>query len=238
MLEGPNRFVILFVGRSGSTFLQESLDAHSSIRADGERFGAYGVISQVRRMEEYLTSEHGVDAVGFKTKLRDVRSPTEFASMLHERDVRVICLLRWNLVKQAISHANAVRLHERTGEWNRRRPVDLGKLTVEPRQLIGDMERIAAERRTLLDFVADVGRPALVMQYEDLLSRPEESFELAFRFLGVDSEPVTSSTTKNTADDLRTAVENYEELCSALVGTGYETMLDGAADRDQVAVER
>jgi hypothetical protein len=58
-----------------------------------------------------------------------------------------------------------------------------------------------------------------------LLER-EKSLELALSFLRVPAVPVQGRSKKNTSDDLRDVVENFDELRSKYIDTPYGRMFD------------
>ena len=69
------KFVILFEGRTGSSYLISSLDSHPKVRAFGEVLVAsksVGHEAQAKRTKEILTTTFFSrnKAIGFKTKLR------------------------------------------------------------------------------------------------------------------------------------------------------------------------
>src|SRR5262249_43296180 len=115
----PRRFVLLFEGRSGSTYLMESLDAHPQVVAAHEILTELKLEPDVARLQlertrAFLTEprDGAIAAVGFKTKLADVVDRDAFAALLRALDVRIIHLRRRNLIKLALSVLNAKRLRQ------------------------------------------------------------------------------------------------------------------------------
>lgn len=224
-------FVVLFQGRTGSTYLIEGLNAHPQVDARGEVFKSEGDMAagrrQLRKMREFLKSapSTGDVAHGFKSKLRDVIDQTGFAHLLYDLDASVILLSRRNHIKHAVSHFNAMRLHEQTGKWNRHeKRKSPARLSIDPVEfdeyLIGAEER----RQNLRRYVAALELPTLHVQYEYLLHDDTEVFNTVLHFIGVDVRPVTGSTKKNTGDDLRKVLDNFDELREHYRGTRYESM--------------
>jgi hypothetical protein len=219
-------FVVLFLERSGSSYLVDALGRHPDVEAAGEIF--VDTPWQAKAIHRYLTAPVPAHARGFKLKAIDVEDPVDFGAVLSDVGARVLCLSRRNRVKQAISRCNAIRLHDRTGEWNlwQATPSLTEPLVVPLPDFERELRRITEHHDHLLQLVAGLELPTLSLQYEDLLLREDSTFELAFRFLGVDPLPVTGETRKNTPDDLRSAVANFDDLRAAYAGTSFEAMFD------------
>jgi hypothetical protein len=235
----PRPFVVLHLGRTGSTYLVEALDAHPRVRARYEIMAALreqGTSSsdQVARAYAYLTGAEGADAaVGFKTKLRDILDPDAFAVMLRRAGARVIHLQRRNVVKQTASVFTSERVHERTGDWNLYAAPATGATpcVIGPTRFSQMLEGIVRVREALREYVHRLELPTLALYYEDLLLHHDETLRLAFSFLGVAPTATAGRTLKATSDDLRSAVANLDEL-RAVVGAEYAAMFDEILDRD------
>jgi LPS sulfotransferase NodH len=233
----PTRFVVLFEGRSGSTFLVESLDSHSKIRAEKEllamlkkRFkeGRAEAGEQLEWIENlYLTGNHDYEVVGFKTKFKDILDPEGLANLLKENEVRVILLQRRNRIKLLVSLLNAMRLNEATGDWNLYKESDrMMTLRVDVEEGQKWLEASEIQNRKLNDYARSLGLPFLELSYEDILVDQEKTFRQVCKFLGVAFEPLKGGTKKNTSDNLRDVLENFDELKDAFKGTRYEAMFD------------
>ena len=228
------RFVILFPGRVGSTFLVSALDAHPDVEAKGERLDplrADGAAAQLDWTRRYLrgplVNRHR--AVGFKTKLRDVLDQDGFAALLHELDARVVLLDRRNDVKHVVSRITARALKDTTGRWNRYAGDDAAPtpaVHVEPDDFDARLRAVVAEKATIVDYVDRLGLPDLRVDYEDLLAAPDETFGAVLAFLGVRVLPMTGATVKHTSDDLRDVIANFDEVRARYAGTPYAPMFD------------
>jgi hypothetical protein len=78
----------------------------------------------------------------------------------------------------------------------------------------------------LKEYVHSLRQPTLNLSYEDLLQDRNASLGQVFSFLGTAPLPVQGITLKNTRDNLREAVLNFNELRTRYVGTPYEPMFD------------
>jgi LPS sulfotransferase NodH len=228
------RFVILFVERSGSTYLATLLDAHPDVLARREEFAhllqkGKGGVEQLAWAREFYSPPLFGDrkALGFKTKLVDILDKPGFAQLLKENGCRVVQLQRRNHVKAAISTLNAKRLHEVSGNWNLLNETD--RMPAFPVNL-EEFERLLQERlewdRELEDYVESLKLPSLPLYYEDMLINEDEFIRRVFEFMGVRYLAIKGKTLKNTQDNLRDAIVNFDELRRKYAGTPYEPMFD------------
>lgn len=228
------RFVILFPGRTGSTFLVSALDAHPDVEAKGEVLDGLrpkGVEAQRAWVERYLRGPAigRSKAIGFKTKLRDVLDQDAFTAAVESYNTRIIVLDRRNDVKHAVSRITARVLRDRTGRWNRYEGSEaLGLLQIDADDFASRLSAVEEEKETIRSYVAGLDRPHLQIDYEDLCLDPPATFKKVFEYLGVRSVPVAGATLKNTSDDLREVISNFDEIRTAYVGTPYESMFDDA----------
>lgn len=225
-------FVVLFPGRVGSTLLITALDEHPDVHADGERLDGMrerGAGRQLEWTDSFLrgplVGHHR--AVGFKTKLRDVLDPSGFRSILERHSARVVVLGRRNDVKHAVSRVTAKELHQSTNRWNRFSESEgVAAVTVDPERferLLGQIER---DKQAINEYVAGLSLPRLHLDYEDLLADRDAAFGRVLDHIGVERRPLTGATLKNTSDDLRDAIVNFDELRTRYAGTRYEAMFD------------
>lgn len=226
------RFVVLFPGRSGSTWVISALNAHPKIEAKGEVLDPMrtdGPQAQLEWTRKYLRgpaiNKH--KAVGFKTKLRDVLDQDGFATILNDVDAKIIYLDRRNDVKHAISRITARRLKDTIGRWNRYDgDQKLDPIDVDFEDFQTRLDAVEAEKTTISDYVNQLDRPLLHLDYEDLLADPTATFHQILAFLGLPPAPIQGTTLKNTSDDLREVVTNFDELRARYAGTRYEAMFD------------
>lgn len=226
------KFVILFEGRTGSSYLLSILNAHPQIRAYGEelvRLKNAGFDAQeewIRRaLTPYMLSRH--KAIGFKTKLRDIAAQDRFKDLLEELQPTIIHMQRRNRVKVAISEVNANLLHEKIGKYNAE---SIGE-RLPPHRIELDDFRYALTLREdldsqLLKFVHSMSLETLDIFYEDILLDKEATIKKIYNTLKVKYKPASAVTVKNTSDNLRESIVNLDELKNAYLGTQYEPMFD------------
>jgi LPS sulfotransferase NodH len=226
------RFVLLFAGRTGSTYLITLLNSHPEIHAYGEsldEFKAGEANSQLSRASELLTPPFigRYKAQGFKTKLVDILDPAGFARLLQKKRCLIIYMRRHNHIKAVVSRLNAKRLWQATGEWNlfdetNRLPPFTIDLT-EFDELLEHREKVDKE---LGIYIRELQLPTLSLSYEELISDEEAVINRIFSFLHATPRPLQGATLKNTDDDLTKVVLNYDELRSQYIGTHFEAMFD------------
>jgi LPS sulfotransferase NodH len=226
----PVRFVILFMGRSGSTYLVDALASHPEVCAQWEGLlGKKDADAQLQRARKFFTQSPngGCLAVGFKTKLSRVKDREGFAKLLGEMGARIILLQRRNIVKHVVSWINSERIHDSTGYWNLWNEENrLPPATIDVAKFDRRLEQVEKGKRALESYAENMELPTLWLYYEDLLVDRRATLERVFSFLGVRFEPVQGGTIKNTSDDLREALSNFDELRSHYIGTPYEHMFD------------
>ncbi len=227
-------YVILFIERDGSTYLTSLLMSHPDVAAVYERFAVMrqngaSAQDQIQWADNFFTPSliNRYAAVGFKTKLVDVIDIDGFTALLRRKNVHIIHMQRHNRVKAVVSRVNARRLYEASGKWNLYSETDrLPPAAIdldEFRQFLKEREQADAE---LEAYVRELGLPAVKIVYEDLQTDKTATLEKVFHLLKLRKLPLEGKTLKNTQDDLRKAVLNYDELREYYKGTGYEAMFD------------
>jgi hypothetical protein len=78
----------------------------------------------------------------------------------------------------------------------------------------------------LEDFAAGLQLPKLQLFYEDMLVDQHGFMQRVFDFLEVKAHAVQAKTLKNTSDNLRDVIENFDELRLQYEGTPYAAMFD------------
>lgn len=233
-------YVLLFEGRTGSTFLTETLAQHPDVLAEVEQLRALtkagqGAAEQLAWAKEFLTpplaGPHKVR--GFKTKLRDVLDPAALAGLLREKQVLVIHMQRRNRIKKALSYFTGRQLSQTTNNWNlydaAKRP---GAFVLDVAEFDAALQEREEWDHNLDAYVQSLHQPTLSLYYEDMLLDQQAFLETVYRFLDVAYRPVRATSLKNTSDDLRQVLLNFDELRTHYAGTPYEAMFDEVLVRD------
>lgn len=164
-------------------------------------------------------------AVGFKVMYNQLRRHPELFVLLPRRDVRIVHLVRENLLKTELSAASAVA----RGVWTSRHdtagdakppvelPVDGLVERLDRRAGLIETHRRRWQRRS----------PYLEVRYEDLAADREGTVGAITDFLGVErwTDPDLRFSKLN-PERLEDSVANYDEVVAALTGTRFESFLD------------
>ena len=230
-MSSPNglTFVILCLGRTGSTHLVSLLDSHPDIRCFGELFTHHEstldeafVTSSESTPEDYiaqLTAPLTETAVGFKLPMSSIRANPDALELLEPGDLRVVRLCRLNLLALFVSR----RLLASTRVPQSTRG-DYGDATVvlDPKQCLSVFRR-TEEHERYLDGIA-AGKPVFRITYEELATG-ERLTEIQ-SFLGVEPTALRSPFNRIRSRPLAETVENWSEVEDALRGSPYERFLE------------
>ena len=176
-------------------------------------------------------------ACGFKFKSptqKDVYPEIMQALLERKQEMRVVCLTRRNVLKQAISKQNMERLNSlaedgspaiQVANCNLVSQTELPAFELNIQQAIAyaaELQRDAAE------FLATIEPFSLVhtIDYEDLVNRAEETYRELLAFLSVSPRtPPRAYFRKSTPDDLRQAITNYDHLVESVAETEFASMV-------------
>ena len=222
------KFIILFQGRTGSSYLTESINSYPGIVMLPEILGGEAqkatpkhVALQIKKLNKVFRK----DNTGFKAKLADVLDHKALTAYIKDNDIKIIYMVRKNLIKLAISVINGRRLFKETGLWNLENAQDrLPPFRVDLPELDHVLTVRERQEEELREFVA--GLPTTIeVEYEDLLHNEKQTLKKLYTFLGVPFVHTKGTTYKNTDDDISKAILNYEEVVSRYKGTKYEEMV-------------
>lgn len=230
-------FVIIFEGRTGSSYTISCLNSHPNVLcypeilvrrphhiqkeildgiAQGHAIEKWPqVIINPRYFHALPADKTSFEAIGLKTKLQDVKSVSHFFDYLHKHKFRLLYLKRHNVIKSALSKLNGRRLVKKYGDghWNALRKEQVqGAFYVPPNALLTQLEeRIRFEKWHQCFFELYQGYKKQ-FYYEDLL-RDEKHFMLqVLNFLDVEDCALQGRFFKNTPDALQDAILNYDEI--------------------------
>ncbi len=231
------RFVILAAPRTGSNLLCTLLNSHPEVLCHHELFNPNGIFyaleyrggsldlcsMEARDREPFVflqrVWEHsqGASCVGFKmTRGQDA---AVIQSLIEDPDVLKILLYRRNRLKTFISE----QLARQTDRWE---VYARDELAAETPRLHVDIEAFRAHCDLNDGFYQDIehalrsgAQPWIDTAYEDILTAAEHVRLL--EFLGVEATDtrLVQSSIKQSDTDLRTHIENYQELETAFEGT-------------------
>ena len=221
------RFLILFPGRTGSSWLVDGLSRHPDICVEGEILVGQSAAAQEKIFKRLLRAGSSPRASGFKTKLKDVADPESLRRCVRENNVVVISMQRADLLRLALSRINARRLYEATGAWNVRagaKPMGDGEVSAE--ELSKALSDCQSDVRTLGEFIDSLGVEPHVIEYADIINAPESVLTMVQDWIGVEARSLLPSVVKNTNQDLTDAVPNFTELRNEMAGGTWGSVFD------------
>lgn len=228
----PLTFVILCLGRTGSTHLVALLDSHPEVRCFGELFPhERGTLDEAYApywrddAADYviaLTAEVTQPAVGFKLPMGSIQAHPDALRLIEPEGLQIIRLSRLNLLSLFASRRLLASTRDATSRG------DYGGATValDPKQCIAMFKR-TEEHERYLDEIAD-GKPTFRITYEELVAG-ERLAELQ-RFLGVEPMALKSGHSRERKRPLSETIENWPEIEGALRGSPYEKFLQDDLD--------
>ena len=243
------RFVIAGTQRTGTSLIESTLDSHPDIRCLSEVYifrkghgksteGSYRqFINQrrfVRRIAHHIArpllvrahldqlyQSYDVKATGFKFMLSQARHFPETTHYLQENQVKILHVVRENVLKTLASRiaAKTRKLYHSEGT------VEVEKIYIPPRRLLKRLEKIQDETRQWRQIA--LGNPYVEVSYESFLADREQALKNSLEFIGVEyGASMFSTLRKINPDKLSDVIKNFDEVTRLLVGTKYEIFLD------------
>jgi hypothetical protein len=163
-------------------------------------------------------------AVGFKVNYSQISKYAKVISWVKEHDVKIIHLMRTNLLKRLVSHkiANTRNLCHST------QSVEPIKVHIDPEVLVADFHRRQKRyARYKKRFTNVYHVPYLEVSYESLVADFALEIQKVLKFLEIDKFlALTSEFVKVNPDSLEDIVENYRDVKQTLTNTEFEKFLD------------
>ena len=213
-------FVIGFIGRVGSSYLEGLLNSHPDVQCEGEILSEWQMKNTQDSCRERLDRlVHGSDksASGFKLALAHVQAHPDIADIMREHEYRVIHLTRRNRVDQYIS----MRLAQLNGIWRSDAGTyEIHSFSADPQQLNASVQSFKQNDLRLLDLLS--GLPFITVTYEDLIADTWRDEILPV--LGVrHGEMESPFSRQRCATRQRDALENYDALARHFEGTDLQS---------------
>ncbi|VVS92356.1 hypothetical protein [Desulfoluna spongiiphila] len=221
-------FMITFMARSGSKFLRSLLNQHPQINDHGEIFHDRSKMSEERndllRLFSKITLDpHPVPGFQFRYPRHYKEFPEVKDALLSCRNsINVVLLQRKSKIKGAVSQQNAEKIKKSTGKAH----LFKGSSFADYNKLILDVPRAIREtlQREQLDNEyyewASKHFSTLLLNYEDLCVNTEFEIARVCEFTGLmplkPGNLKQSDLVKITSDNLKEAIQNYDELYDEL----------------------
>jgi hypothetical protein len=167
---------------------------------------------------------HNVEAIGFKVNYSQIKRYSVISLWIKQNDIKIIHLIRSNLLKRLVSHkiANIRDLRHSTQSVM---PV---KVHIDPGVLVDDFRRrqnrFAKYRKRIVEVF---GAPLLEVEYESLTADFELEMHKVMKFIEIDELiPLTSDFVKVNPDSLEEIIENYDEVKRTLKNTEFAKFMN------------
>ena len=165
-------------------------------------------------LAKVMNSDH--KACGFKLKFpsQSLTYPEIVDALRQIKGLKVIELIRVNVLKQVISYQNMLRINKLgiSKACNAIENVQLEPIEVNVPKTIGMARHLLRSREEFGQFT-QMFDSVLPVRYEELLTDQEKTLQRITDFLGVDSEiKLQSDFKKATPDKISQAVSNYDDL--------------------------
>ena len=242
-----SKFVICCAARTGSTFLVHLLRSNPEILCHGEvidlaKAGALvGTYSEKRKeslefeqalhkklienpelfLYDNIFDSQDRKAVGFKFKTDELFDPgyARYKELLGaDKEIKVIHLVRKNLLDQYISHQVVLNQTGITLLHSDAPAPDIRPFTCDITRAIAYFEDVA--QREVLSQKFYAGHRSVSVSYESLQEKSSGDAEAIQKFLGVTVTPLASSTKKIIKDN-RELLINLDETVNALSSAGF-----------------
>ena len=215
-------FVIAFVGRSGSSYLQGLLDSHRDARCLGEIFWSFDADPARQPVREFLndtvhsTNRH---VSGFKFGNMHILKHPEVKDVMNEYEYRVIHLSRRNRVDQYIS----MRLAQLNELWRSDQGVfRVQSFTADFEHMDYYLKLIEEHDRLISEYIC--GFPTKKIDYEDLVG--SNGYFPVLDFLELERMKLQSPFLKQRSGSQRDALLNFDEVLAHYKGTPTYELLD------------
>jgi len=245
------KFVVFTTPRTGSTLLVKTLDSHPEILCAGELFffkkGIFHTENQypfirvpfvgnkinylinypklLISLKGFLNQFYSVGnkkATGFKLMHYQTYYTPGIFNYLKNNDVKVIVLIRKNVLRNALSDLRARNTkiyHNEGGNVNAIIP----KFKVDIAELASKMKQIQGFNQQLETASKELDRK--IIYYEDF-ENWQQTFSGIMQYLEVTDIPLTAVSKKLNPGNLNEMIENYEELTGWLNKNGYGEFLN------------
>lgn len=253
-------FILLATQRTGSSWVQETLNSHPNLKVYTELFiaGSRGMplwepndieflntywethARRPRRLTHHywtvrylqrVFDQPGWAAVGFKYMYDQVRHTPPVLAYAAARRIRVVHLIRRNLLDVVISNQRALHTGIFHMAADGRPPIpwapaelDRTRFRLDPGQVLGELHRLERERELARRWLRATRTPTVEVEYEALLADPRRFGDI-LSFLGAEPAELSSGLRKIGTEPRAAVVENLPELEAALAGTPFAGFL-------------
>jgi hypothetical protein len=246
------KFIVFTTPRTGSSLLIKTLDSHPEIFCGGELFFFKGdiyhnecrypfwklpVSSKLNYLinypkiyftlpgfldKFYKTNDASVKAKGFKLMHFQTYYTPGIFSYLKQRNVKMIVLIRKNILRNTLSdlRARSTKVYHNEGDVA---TITIPKFHVDVNELGKKMKQIESFNKQLENSTENLDRK--IVYYEDY-ENWDETISEVLNYLNVTDVPFRDASKKLNPDGLEDMIGNYTEVAHWLNANGYAKYLD------------
>lgn len=160
------------------------------------------------------------EAAGFKLMSSQARRFGGIIPYVNSHGVKVIHIIRENVLKTHISRLTA----SRRSLYHSDKTIKASKITIPTSDLIAILQKINRDNENWRSAFSEKTE-YLQVTYESFVKNKAQESHKMLSFLGVDYHDIKSSLVKINPDSLADIIENYNEVRVLLEGTQFEWML-------------
>ena len=206
------RFIIICPARSGSTMLRMMIREHSKIECKGEIIVPHKVNrgESLEYFQDNVFEKKGVSGFKFKYMQFLIQYPEVREEIIKSKDIKIIHLVRKNLIKRFISqkiagHTDTTLIFE-AGKV----PEQIGH-KIDFVRLIEDIEKHEEEEEKIRKIFK--GHKVFTVYYEDFYPVINKKVSKNLQeFFGVEPINLKPTTKKINSDALKDIIINYKEI--------------------------
>ncbi|KAG2592224.1 nodulation protein H-like isoform X1 [Panicum virgatum] len=249
---GVRFFAILSMQRSGSGWVETLLNSHPNISSNGEIFSVKERRSNVTAITKTLDKLYNLDwyssaaknectaAVGLKWMLNQglMKHHQEMVKYFNRRGVSAIFLLRRNLLQRYVSilanaHDSAMKQLNGTHKAHVHSKDEAEilaqyKPTIDRKMLITELKR--SDKLASDALVNFKNTRHIVLYYEDVVRNRTKLMDV-LDFLRMPKRKLSSRHVKIHTKQLCDHIDNWADVNNALMGTRFESFLNGSSRR-------
>lgn len=208
----PINFIIGFVGRQGSSYLEGLIDSHPDAQCLGELMVVPEAAADRLAFIDRTVHSTTAKATGFKLAMEHVVANPGVIGFLERHEYRAIILQRHNKVDQFIS----MKLAKENSSWRS----DFGEykihqITIDPEELLSEIQDFTMRDEYIDDALKRL--PSIKLFYEDLISGA--GIQKSLEFLDLRPMALTSRYKRQRQYPRRETVANYDEMVRYFSGT-------------------
>jgi len=220
------KFVVITRSRTGSNLLISLLNSHNDIKVFGEKFSRLeGKTTQMIYRDVF--PKKSTRSVGFKLFYYhplDSEDNSIWDILKNDRDIKIIHLLRENLLRIHISRMIAGKTDEWISKNDNKRSVDSKRVEIDVDSLLLDIETtVNYIKKTREDFNK---HDMIEVTYENLVKNNKVVLETILNFIEVPTLELNTPLKKQNPEQLEQLISNYQEVKEKLDNTKYSYLLN------------